>query len=559
MLQGPPGTGKTWFIACLLHYLITKEGVRRILLVSQAHEAVNNALENGLELCDSKGTPFNAVRLGSEAATSDAIRHFHASSIEQSYRERFKAERKERLVRLAESVGLPKEFSEEFVALHFRLGNLAETINKLSARKELPSDEETSTLEGRIRSLHETFSEIAQDVYNVSSSESMSDAIAKIEAHLAEKYEVRSRDAIERLRRLLRLSEEWTNSLGSPDANFAEFLAKTRTVVSGTLVGIGYRATGVVQNIFDWVIIDEAGRAAPSELAVAMQTGHRILLVGDHHQLHPTFSEGVKELIRRKFRVDDESPLFGSDFARIFDSHYGRQAGSTLLTQYRMAPDIGEVVSSCFYDGRLETGRGAPPEYYEFLPDHLRAQVAWIDTTSLGQRGLEQSSDDGADRWNQAEARAVMGLLQQLVESEDFMAFLEDDLQPNEPGIGIICMYSKQRELIDKMKSEAAWLGEIRRLVKVDTVDSYQGKENRIVILSTVRNNSSLNPGFLKSPNRINVAMSRAMERLYIAGASRMWKGRNASLPLGKVHAKVTALSHENRSVFLPASQFLMS
>jgi len=120
-------------------------------------------------------------------------------------------------------------------------------------------------------------------------------------------------------------------------------------------------------------------------------------------------------------------------------------------------------------------------------------------------------------------------------------------------------MYSKQRELIDKMKSEAAWLGEIRRLVKVDTVDSYQGKENRIVILSTVRNNSSLNPGFLKSPNRINVAMSRAMERLYIAGASRMWKGRNASLPLGKVHAKVTALSHENRSVFLPASQFLMS
>jgi len=30
LLQGPPGTGKTWFIASLLHYLVTKEGARRV-------------------------------------------------------------------------------------------------------------------------------------------------------------------------------------------------------------------------------------------------------------------------------------------------------------------------------------------------------------------------------------------------------------------------------------------------------------------------------------------------------------------------------------------------
>ncbi len=559
MLQGPPGTGKTWFIACLLHYLITKEGVRRILLVSQAHEAVNNALEKSLELCNRMGIPFHAVRLGSEAATSDAIRHFHSNSIEQTYRERFKAERKERVVRLAMSLGLPREFSEDYVDLHFRLGTLAEKLSKLSARLNVASDEDTATLEGRIRALSETFWDIVHDLYNVSSSESMSDALAEIEGQLVEKYEVRSRDALERLRKLLRLSEEWTDSLGSPGANFSEFLAKTRTVVSGTLVGIGYRATGVVQNIFDWVIIDEAGRAAPSELAVAMQAGHRILLVGDHHQLPPTFSEDVRALIRDKFGVSEDSPLFASDFARIFDSHYGRQAGATLLTQYRMAPDIGELVSSCFYEGRLETGRGEPPEYYDFLSGHMNAQVAWIDTSVLGPRGLEQSSEDGVDRWNSAEARVVMGILRQLVEAEDFMAFLEDDLQPDEPGIGIICMYSKQRELIDKMKAEAVWLGEWRRLVKVDTVDSYQGKENRIVIISTVRNNSSCNPGFLRSANRINVAMSRAMERLYIVGAAGMWKGRNADLPLGKVYKKLTELVHKNRAAVLSANQFLVS
>jgi type I site-specific restriction endonuclease len=94
LLQGPPGTGKTWFIASLMHYLMTVEHSRRILLVSQAHEAVNNALEKCLELCREKGVVFDAVRLGQESSASDGIRHLHSSAIEQSYREKFKAEKR---------------------------------------------------------------------------------------------------------------------------------------------------------------------------------------------------------------------------------------------------------------------------------------------------------------------------------------------------------------------------------------------------------------------------------------------------------------------------------
>lgn len=67
LLQGPPGTGKTWFIACFLYYLMTKERVRRILLVSQSNEAVDNALEKAFEFCRTKGIEFNAVRLGTES------------------------------------------------------------------------------------------------------------------------------------------------------------------------------------------------------------------------------------------------------------------------------------------------------------------------------------------------------------------------------------------------------------------------------------------------------------------------------------------------------------
>jgi len=151
----------------------------------------------------------------------------------------------------------------------------------------------------------------------------------------------------------------------------------------------------------------------------------------------------------------------------------------------------------------------------------------------------------------------VMAVLRQIVEADDFMAFLSEDLDPLEPAIGIICMYEKQRQLIDQMKAEATWLGAVNRLIKVDTVDSYRGKENRIVILSTVRNNPYLNPGFLTSPNRINVAMSRAMERLYIVGASIMWKKRNEDLPLGRVLNKVETMVAAGRASILPATYFL--
>lgn len=558
LLQGPPGTGKTWFIATLLHYLMKKQQARRILLVSQSHEAVNNALEKSLELCRSKGLDFDAVRLGSESAASDAIRHLHSSSIEQSYRERFKAEKKERIVLLAREMGLPKPFVEQYVDLRYRLGGLAEKIEKLTVERDgLEESQEQNTLDERIRSLTETFAQICFDVYDVEVDKVTTDVIADLEQTLLEEYDIQSPDAVQRLRKLTRLSDDWLAALGSPTANFAEFLAKSRTVVAGTLVGIGHRASGVVQNLYDWVIIDEAGRAAPSELAVAMQAGHRILLVGDHHQLPPTFSQEVRDMVGKKYGSEHEEHVFESDFQRIFDSNYGRTVGARLLKQYRMAPDIGELVSDCFYEGKLASGRAAPPQYYDTLPPSLQHQVSWIDTSTLGEKGMEQVSDSGEQRWNDVEARVIMALLRQIVESDEFLATVRDELQPGEPAIGIICMYSRQREVLDRLKAEASWLGEARRLVKIDTVDSYQGKENRIIILSTVRNNKSQTPGFLRSPNRINVALSRAMERLFIVGATSMWKGANSELPLGRVLKKIEDFASNDRASILSGKELL--
>lgn len=50
------------------------------------------------------------------------------------------------------------------------------------------------------------------------------------------------------------------------------------------------------------------------------------------------------------------------------------------------------------------------------------------------------------------------------------------------------------------------------------TVDSYQGEENDIILLSLVRSNNSLNIGFLENKNRVVVALSRARCGFYLFG-----------------------------------------
>ena len=57
-------------------------------------------------------------------------------------------------------------------------------------------------------------------------------------------------------------------------------------------------------------------------------------------------------------------------------------------------------------------------------------------------------------------------------------------------------------------------------MLRLATIDNFQGEESKVVILSTVRSNSEGRVGFLKTPNRINVGCSRAKNGFYIVGNS---------------------------------------
>lgn len=149
--------------------------------------------------------------------------------------------------------------------------------------------------------------------------------------------------------------------------------------------------------------------------------------------------------------------------------------------------------------------------------------------------GIEQS---GKSKSRNAESQRIIKLLDEL----------KTDLNFENLSIGIITFYAKQ---LDDIFREAAKKGyaelrgdgnyEIallyretpdgREKLRIGSVDSFQGKEFDIVILSTVRSNATNRNhdnykkvfGFLTLENRLNVAFSRAQKLLIVVGDGEMF------------------------------------
>ncbi len=547
MLQGPPGTGKTEFIAAFVHYLIEKQGVNNILLVSQSHEAVNTAAKRIREHCNRLDTCLEMVRFSNnESKVSDGLKDVYSQAIVNEKRELFKAEFKYRVKALASPLGLDSDYLGKLVDLecgllsHIRALQLV--VKQVEDKNRDP--DESKTLRHQANQLQTTvitlLNQFAPSLVFITDLERL---IAQVMRKLEYEFAVRP-DEAKKAKALMKISRDMIDVLGAERTNYDEFFARSRQLVAGTCVGIGQRHIGIAENQYDWVIIDEAARSISSELAIAMQSGKRVLLVGDHQQLPPLYTEPHKKALARRLGLaaqdNDIDDLIASDFERAFESAYGKKAGAQLLMQYRMAKPIGNMVSSCFYDKKLQSGKRTIPSIYGDVPSALKSTVTWLDTASLGKQAYHRK-DKGASIYCPAEAEQVITLLENISKNTDFVDALKKETKEGEAAIGVICMYAEQKRILRQKFKSGKWSDTFKELVRIDTVDSYQGKENRVIILSITRSIADQSPGFLRSPNRINVALSRAMDRLIIVGNSEMWRGKNMNLPLGRVYSYIKA------------------
>lgn len=539
LLQGPPGTGKTEFIAAFVHYLFEQQHAKNILLVSQSHEAVNTAAERIRRHCQRLETPLDIVRFSNrETADSEILEDVFSFNLVSQKRHQLDVDKIHNIRKMGRTMGLPENYLAERAKLVFEIGaqiRRYEKIVKHTSQGKAIDEDERCLLKEIECGIYEQAKQL--NLHNILEINAIMPELIK---QLDARYDIQPVESA-KAGELIDLTRDMLEALSNTRANYDEFLARSRQLVVGTCVGIGQRHIGIADNVYDWVIVDEAARSISSELAIAMQSGTRVLLVGDHKQLPPLYSDEHKNALARYLgiskRGEELDQILGSDFERVFLSPYGKQTCASLKTQYRMAPAIGSLVSACFYDGLLENGKTNAdiPNIYSGLPESFKSSVTWLDTTKLPNSTHTEIKGSYS---NEAEAQTIIDLLIALANDETFMSseIVQQCLQTNSEAIGVICMYAEQKRLIRKRFREKIWSEDFEKIVKIDSVDSYQGKENRVIILSLTRHDKKYSTGFLYLPNRINVALSRAMDKLIIVGAASVWEHfQNNKKSLGKV------------------------
>ena len=248
--------------------------------------------------------------------------------------------------------------------------------------------------------------------------------------------------------------------------------------------------------VFDLAIVDECSKATLPEWLMPLSVAAKGILVGDHKQLPPTFCSEEIEVLEKDLRDHQKRLIRNGVIDRLFEQAPLVHKG-TLTTQYRMRPEIGEVVSQAFYDGQLHHGRTPNP----YAND---AAIGWL-TYHTKRRFPDQGTPSGTLS-NPIEAKSIARAL----------ARLADDL-PNgrpKPSVAVITPYRAQKFLIKKHLPNHL----MEKLhIEIDTVDAFQGREADVVLFSFVRNHGSAR--FYGDPRRLNVALSRAKDRILLVGS----------------------------------------
>ena len=250
-----------------------------------------------------------------------------------------------------------------------------------------------------------------------------------------------------------------------------EKLFEDAEVIAGTPIGL-YDA-GINHHRFQTLVIDEAGQCIEPLAWCIFPLAEKIVLAGDHWQLPPTV-------------LSIEAARLGLNRSILEAAIETVNNVFLLNTQYRMREAIAGFSSNYFYNNRLLTAA------------HLNnngTHVTFIDTAGSGYN--EVHGPDGTSLQNEGELRIV----QKLFETE----------LPDLSSTAFISPYSGQVSAAKELLPKG---------LRISTIDSFQGQEKETIIVSLVRSNDDGDIGFLKDYRRMNVAITRAKEQLFVIGDS---------------------------------------
>ncbi|XP_044475467.1 uncharacterized protein LOC123203246 isoform X4 [Mangifera indica] len=303
-----------------------------------------------------------------------------------------------------------------------------------------------------------------------------------------------------------------------------DFCFKTASVIFCT-ASSSFKLHYVDMEPLNFLVIDEAAQLKESESAIPLQLFglNHTILIGDECQLPAMV----------KSKVSDEASFGRSLFERLSSLGHSKHL---LNTQYRMHPSISYFPNSYFYNNQICDSPNVKRKSYEkvFLPrSPIFRPYSFINILEGREEFIGHSSR------NMVEVAVVMKILQNLYKDWN------DSKQ--KLSIGIVSPYSAQVQAIKK-KLGGKYDDSDDFTVKVKSIDGFQGGEEDIIIISTVRSNKSGSIGFLSKPQRINVALTRARHCLWILGNER-------TLTHGKSIWKILINDAKDRCCFFNADE----
>lgn len=307
---------------------------------------------------------------------------------------------------------------------------------------------------------------------------------------------------------------------------------------------IGVTTSGLARNLellrsvdAKVLICEEAGEVLEAHMLTALLPSlEHCMLIGDHQQLRPQVQNFE---LSSESRNGSQYALDVSLFERLVKPHdlFAKPLPlSTLEVQRRMHPSISELVRRTQYP-RLEDDSSVFT-YPEVVG--MRHRLFWMHHEELED---DKSDGDLTSRANSFEVDMVMALVKHLTQQGVYKSTDIAVLTPylgqlrklrnrfssthsillNErdiDGLAKDAISDDDDDLISPLESSLVGVnrGLLSHALRLATVDNFQGEEAKVVIVSLVRSNRINNPGFLKTPNRINVLLSRAQHGMYIFG-----------------------------------------
>jgi hypothetical protein len=560
LIQGPPGTGKS-FIGALCAKCIHDRSEQQLLVVCYTNHALDQFLEDLMDI----GIPDSSmVRLGAKST----LRTKHLNLREQAPHHL----RSQASWSLINQLNAEVDDHAKSLERHLRsLRSIGTSPSQLLEYLEFADDATEFFDAFRIPEPEDDFATVGEGGHSVNNTYLLRRWIEGRDAGIfQESVSVRHSDAwtmdIHQRREKLR---QWEHGMAVEEADSivagarhfddgqqtlfealsqheSKVIQKKRIIACTTTAAAKY--SKLLQSAAPGIVlVEEAGEILESHILTAMSAETKQLIqIGDHQQLRPKVNN-----YNLTVEKGDGYDLNCSLFERLIKANYPH---STLSTQHRMCPEISNLVRHLTYPNLVD----APSTTTREPLRGLLHRVVFVahekpELSSL----FADKRDHGASKQNKYEVQMVKKIVKYMAQqgygtsSQAVLTSYLGQLQllrqelakdNNDPVLNDIDSF----DLIKAGIMPAASAKQMKRPLKLSTIDNYQGDEADIVIVSLTRSNPDGDIGFMRSPERLNVLLSRARKALIIIGNPATFK---ASRKGGELWSSLLTLLAESGSL----------